>query len=373
VSIPTEPLFLGARYVQIKFYAAPRNPGDPSTIVGTLTLMPDENVLVLDAIKGDKGDRGDPAPFWRPEWGSTITNPADLNALNLGADDVGRAWYISGYWHVWTGDDFFTFLGAIPGPIGPTPVITMSAEQILAPAGGPYGTIAVDPGGSPEEPSFHLRIPGIVGPQGENARIGEATDVFNMSDIQEGQALLWSATAGGPVNPGFAPGDPSPFAMRWITFPETSFGPGGTYSAAQTVVLSAPVPAQASAYYPYIEGRLGWQRSTFLGFEISSAQIEVHVRVLPDPSTSSPETGALCARALYDPSTLDAATICSFGPHHSDFSNPSRSVNPDSSVGRIAAGQAVRVYVILVKVGGNGSYVYSVDGSYLSYAMFPVS
>ena len=59
MTIPTEPLFIGSRYVQIKFYAAPRNPGDPATIVGTLTLMPDENVLVLDALKGDKGDKGD--------------------------------------------------------------------------------------------------------------------------------------------------------------------------------------------------------------------------------------------------------------------------------------------------------------------------
>lgn len=373
MSIPTEPLFLGARYVQIKFYAAPRNPGDPSTIVGTLTLMPDENVLVLDAIRGDQGIQGEPAPFWRPEWGSTITNPTDLNALNLGAADAGRAWYISGYWHVWTGDQFFTFLGAIPGPIGPTPIITITAEQILAPTTGPYGAIEVEPAGTPEEPSYHIRFPGIVGPKGDNARIGEALDVFGMSGIQEGQALLWSATAGGPVNPGFAPGDPSPFAMRWITFPESAFGPGGTFSAAQTIILAGAIPAQLEAYYPYIEGHLQWQRSTFLGFEISTAEVEVHVRILPDPSTSDPTAGDLHARALHDPATLDAATIAHFRPHHSDLSNPSRAVSPTSNVGRIPANQAVRVYALLVKTGGSGSYVYSVGGSYLSYAMYPVS
>lgn len=373
MTIPTEPVFIGARYVQIKFYAAPRNPGDPSTIVGTLTLMPDENVLVLDALRGPQGERGEPAPFWVPQWDSTITNPADLYNLNLGTANAGQAWYISGYWYVWTGDGFKTYLGSIPGPIGPTPVISMTAEQIEAPQQGPYGVITVEPGGTPEQPTFHLRIPGIQGPQGQNSRIGESDDVFHMGDILEGQALLWSNNAGGQGIAGFAPGDPSPFAMKWITFPEHSFGPGGTFSEAQKLVLAGSIPAQPVAYYPYIEGHLLWQRATFLGIEISTAQLEVHVRWLPDPSNSDPTSGNLIGRALYDPSTLDAATVSHFRPHHSDATNTSRSISPTSNVGRIPANQAVRVYVILVKIGGNGSYVYNPGGSYMSYAMYPVS
>lgn len=76
--MPTEPIFVGERFIRMLFYIAPRNPGDPQTIVGTFTLMPGEDNIVLDAIKGDKGDKGDPSPFWRPEWNSTVSRVEDL-------------------------------------------------------------------------------------------------------------------------------------------------------------------------------------------------------------------------------------------------------------------------------------------------------
>lgn len=367
MTVPTEPLFLGSRYVQIKFYAAPRNPGDPSTIVGTLTLMPDENVLVLDALKGDKGDPGPTAPFWRPQWQSTITNPADLDELPLTDADAGKAWYISGYWHVWTGDEIIPFLGAIPGPPGITPNISIRASQVLAPESGPYGEFDVDEGGDAENPTFWFYVPGIPGPPGDNARIAEAEDVYGT--FIEGKALVWSADAGGDGVPGFAPGDASPQAMKWISFPESSFGPGNTYSSSRTVILSGQVPAQANAYYPDVDGHLRWKRSGLF----NSAQVEVEVRWLPEGSSSSAETGQLIGRALYDPSTLDAETIAHIKAHHSDASDPSRAVSPDTEVGRIPADQAVRVYVILYRSAGSGSYVYPVPGSYLNYRMHPVS
>lgn len=367
MTIPTEPLFLGSRYVQVKFYAAPRNPGDPATIVGTLTLMPDENVLVLDALKGDKGDKGDPAPFWRPQWQSTITDPADLNDLDLGDADAGKAYYISGYWHVWTGDEFIPFLGAIPGPPGVTPVIEMTADLVEAPESGPYGVINVVPGGTPENPTYHLEVPGIPGPPGDNARILEAEDYIGGTP-QDGETLIWDSSLN-EGDGGFAPGDASPLAMLWITFPEYAFGPGNTYSAARTVVLSGQIPGQAQPYYLKPDGHLRWKRSGFF----NSAQVEVEVRWLPDGSTASAETGELVGRALYDPSTLDAQTVAHIRAHHSSASDPSRAVSPDNEVGRVPANQAIRVYVILYRSGGSGSYTYSVDGSYLSCELFPVS
>lgn len=371
MTIPTEPLFIGARYVQIKFYAAPRNPGDPATIVGTLTLMPDENVLVLDALRGDPGPPGAPAPFWRPEWQSTITNPADLADLDLVDADAGRAWYISGYWHVWTGDEFIPFLGAIPGPPGVTPIITMTAKQIVAPSSGPYGAITVNPSGDAENPHYELEIPGIPGPPGSNARIAEALDVYGT--FQEGQALVWSASAGTDENdeplPGFAPGDPSPNAVGYMTFPEGVFGPGGTYSQARTVILNALVPAATKAYYPKVGGPLRWKRSGLF----NSAQVEAEVRWLPNGSTASPETGVLIGRGLYDPSTLDAETVINIWDVFSNTSDPSAAVGPDTAVGRIPANQDIRLIVILYRSGGSGNYVYATPGSHLSLEQIPVS
>lgn len=365
MTIPTEPLFIGSRYVQVKFYAAPRNPGDPATIVGTLTLMPDENVLVLDALKGDKGDRGAPAPFWRPEWQSTITLPADLDDLQLGDDDAGRAWYISGYWHVWTGDEFIVFLGAIPGPPGPTPVITLTMEQVVAPESGPYGAIDVEDSGTPEAPHYHARIPGIPGPQGDNARISEASDVYGT--FLEGQGPVWAADAGGVGVAGFIPGS-TRAVVPWFTFPESAFGPGGTFSGAWTVVASVPVAARTDAYYPKVDGHLRWKRAL-----LSFAEIEVEVRWLPEGSTDAPESGELIGRALYDPSTLDQETIAHIRAHFSDASLPSRAVSPDSATGRIPADEAIRVYVLLHRTGGIGNYIYATPGSHLSFEMLPVS
>lgn len=368
MTISTEPLYLGARYVQIKFFAAPRNPGDPSTIVGTLTLMPDENVLVLDALKGDKGDPGDPSPFWRPEWASTITSPGDLAALDLGTGDAGRAWYISGYWHVWTGDEFKVFLGAIPGPPGVTPVISITAQQIEAdPDTGPYVEVGVVPTGSPEFPHYELSIPGIPGPAGTNATILEAADFFGDGPL-EGDALLYSENAGGDGIPGFYPGAVSPYLMTWITFPEASFGPAGTFAAGRTVVLSGQIPAQPNAYYPIVDGQLVWGRDG----AFNSAEIEIEVRWLEDPTTDAPETGELIGRALYNPSTLDTATVAHIHAQHSNAAFPSRAVSPDTSVGRVPADTAIRISVIIYRGGGSGNYTYWVDGSYLSVEMHQV-
>lgn len=372
MTIPTEPLYIGSRYVQIKFYAAPRNPGDPATIVGTLTLMPDENVLVLDALRGEPGPPGAPAPFWRPEWQSTITNPADLNDLPLGDADAGRAWYISGYWHVWTGDEFIPFLGAIPGPPGVTPVITLHVNQIEMPESGPYGAVDVDPSGTPEEPHYEINLPGIPGPPGSNARFAEAEDVYGT--FLEGQAPVWSASAGGldennePI-PGFAPGDPSPNAVDYISFPESSFGPGGTFSQARTVVLSQLIAASPKAYWPYVGAHLRWKRSGLF----NTAQVEVEVRWLPEGSQNSPETGELVGRALYDPSTLDAETIAHIRDHYSDVSDPSRAVGPETAVARIPANQAIRLYVILYRSGGSGNYIFATPGAHGSLLRIPVS
>lgn len=359
--IPTEPLAIGGRYVYLKFYAMPRNPGDPQMIAGTLTLMPDEAALTLDALIGPKGDKGNTSPFWRPEWSSTITDPADL-PNTLQSVDEGRAWYISGYWHIWDGDSWQVLLGSIPGPPGPTPIITLTAEQVVAGVGGPYGDIAVDYSGTDLNPHIHLQIPGIIGPVGPSTRISEAPD-FAGTPL-DGQTILWN-----DATSKWEPGDASQQVVKWITIPDGSFGPGGSFSSARQVIAAPSLPGQPVAVYLKVDGHLRWKRSgTF-----NSAQVEVEVRWLPTGSTSAPETGALIGRALYDPSTLDAETIAHIHPHYSDASDPSRAVSPDTSVGRISKDTGVTVYVILYRSGGSGSYVYATPGSQLSIELLPVS
>lgn len=365
MTIAAEPVPIGGRYCYIKFYAMPRNPGDPQMIAGTLTLMPDEAALTLDALIGPTGPRGLPAPFWRPEWQSTITNPADLPDDLLEAD-AGRAWYIAGFWHIWDGDNWQVILGAIPGPPGLTPELSMTAEQVPMTGGSPYGTIVVQPGGTDEAPSFHLLIPGIPGPQGDNSRISESLDF--QGEPLDGQTILWDASAAGGEGR-WVPGDASQQTVKYITIPEGSFGPAGTFSSARTVIAGPTIAAQPIAYYPKVGGHVRWKRSGLF----NSAQICVEVRYLESGSDDAPETGALIGKALYDPSTLDAETIAHIRDHWSDTSNPSRAVSPESAVGRIPKDMAIDVYVILYRQGGSGNYTYATADSQLSLELLPVS
>lgn len=361
MTIPVEPIYIGSRYVNIKFYAMPRNPGDPQMIAGTLTLMPDEAALTLDALMGPQGPRGLPAPFWRPEWASTITNPLDLPD-ELAEGDAGRAWYIAGFWHIWDGDNWQVILGAIPGPPGPTPNLAMTAEQVPISGGTPYGEIVVQEGGTDENPTYHLLIPGIPGPQGDNSRISESLD-FSGEPL-DGQTILWNETT-----ERWEPGDASQQSVLYITIPEGSFGPAGTFSGSRTVIAAPTITGQDIAFYPKVGGHVRWKRSGFF----NSAQVEVEVRYLPMGSTDAPETGALIGKALYDPSTLDAETIAHIRDHWSDVSDPSRAVSPESAVGRISKNQGIDIYVILHRKGGSGSYTYATADSQLSIELLPVS
>lgn len=365
MTIPLEPIYIGTRFVNIKFYAMPRNPGDPQMIAGTLTLMPDESALTLDALIGPQGPRGLPAPFWRPEWQSTITNPADLPDGLLEAD-AGRAWYIAGFWHIWDGDNWQVILGSIPGPPGPTPNIKMTAEQVVMSGGTPYGEIVVQEGGTDENPTFHLLIPGIVGPRGDNSRILESLDYEG--EIQDGQTLIWDAAAYDGEGR-FRPGDPTRQVVRYITIPQASFGPAGVYSSARTVIAAPTILEQGFAFYPKISGHLRWQRYGLF----NSAQVCVEVRMLPHGSTDAPESGELIAKAIYDPATLDSETVAHIRDHWSSNADPSRAVNPESAVGRINHDAAIDIYVMLVRQGGNGSYKFITNDSHLSIELLPVS
>lgn len=365
MTIPVEPIYIGNRFVQIKFYAMPRNPGDPQMIAGTLTLMPDEAALTLDALIGPQGPRGLTSPFWRPEWQSTITNPADLPDT-LGEADSGRAWYISGFWHIWDGDNWQVILGSIPGPPGPTPNISLTAEQIEMTGAIPYGDIVVQEGGTDENPTFHLLIPGIPGPKGDNSRISESLDYEG--EVLDGQTLIWDASAYDGEGR-WRPGDPTQQSVKYLTLPEGSFGPAGTFSAARTIIAVATILGQDAAWYPKVGGHVRWKRYGLF----NSAQVIVEVRMLPQGSTDAPETGELIGKALYDPGTLDAETIAHIRDHWSDVTEPTRAVSPESAVGRVSKDQGVDIYVMLRREAGSGTYMYVTKDSQLSIEMLPVS
>ena len=116
-----EPIYIGGQAFFVKFFALQRNPGDPTRIEGTFTLMAGEGALTLDALVGPKGEPGEPSPIIRPQFSYPVTDVGDLpDPDTLDDSDNGRAWYIDGTWYVWQSANTTPFKAAFPAlPVSP--------------------------------------------------------------------------------------------------------------------------------------------------------------------------------------------------------------------------------------------------------------
>lgn len=367
MTVPAEPILIGGHSVYLKFFAMPRNVGDPRRIEGTMTLVGNEGVLTLDAIVGPQGEAGLPAPIIRPEWGSPITDAADLPALTtMTAEDSGRAWYINGSWHVYSYDrnEYVVVQGSIPGPAGVTPDITITAEVVEpAPGQSVYGPITVEESGTTSSPTFNIQIPGIPGPEGPAAAIESATDYDDTTPSATGDFLLKLA------NGKWGPGTPSFIAPRKYTIPHNNFV-DHTGSEARFLIASLSIAPQDFDWVPDVVGHVRLQRSGLL----STAQCEVEVRVGPTSTAGTGETSPLCALGPYDPSValLDSITVAHIMPHFSDSGDPNRSLNPDSAAGVCDAGVGYTAFVFVHKVGGTGSWQFTKTDAQLRVDLCPV-
>lgn len=364
MTVPVEPIYIGGVPVYCKFFAVARNPGDPSRIEGTFTIVGSEAVLTLDALVGPQGNPGTPSPIIRPEWGSPVTDPEDLpNVATLDDSDNGRAWYINGQWHVYHEAEYHVIQGSIPGPPGVTPNISVTAEQIEAEDPIVYGEIEVIETGTSTAPNFHIKIPGVVGPEGPAAAIGSASD-FDDGDAEVGK--LVGVVSEDPVTYGLI--SPSILHSKMWTIPESNFI-AHTGSEGRFLIASLNIPAQEYEWYPDVVGHVRVRRSGLL----STAQIEVEVRI-GDTGAGTGESEPLCGLAPYDPTTIlfDSVTIAHILPHFSDTGDPIRSISPDTSVARVPDGQAKTIYVYIHKVGGTGSYEFTKPGAQLRVNVRPV-
>lgn len=352
MTVPAEPILIGGRSVYLKFYAMPRQQGDPRRIEGTMTLVGPEGVLTLDALVGPQGEPGQPSPIIRPEWGSPVAEVGDLPSLaSLDASDDGRAWYIDGEWHVYSDEagEYVVIQGSIPGPPGQTPDISVSAEVIEADDPFTYGEIEVIESGPSTSPNFHIKIPALPGPEGPAAAIESASDYDDTTPSAPGDFLIKLG------NDKWGPGSPAFFSPRKYTIPHNAFI-DHTGSEARFLIASLNIPAQDWDWYPDVVGHVRLSRSGLL----STAQCEVEVRIGPTATAGTGETADLCALGPYDPSValLDAVTVAHILPHFSTSGDPNRSLSPLSAAGRCDAGVAYTAFVFVHKVGGNGSWAF---------------
>lgn len=366
MTVPAEPILIGGRSVYLKFFAMPRNIGDPRRIEGTMTLVGSEGVLTLDALVGPQGEPGEPSPIIRPEWGSPITNVANLPALaTLGSADDGRAWYINGQWHVYNhaGEEYVTVQGSIPGPPGVTPDISVTAELIEADSPVVYGSIDVIESGPSNSPNFHIKIPGVPGPAGPSAAIETAADYDDSVEAETGDFLVRQS------NGQWGPAAPTFYAPRKYTIPHNQFI-DHTGSEARFLIASLSIPAQEFDWVPDVVGHVRLARSGL----ISTAQCEVEVRIGPTSTAGTGETSPLCGLAPHDPSALlvDAISIAHISPHFSSPGDPNRSLSPIAQAGRCTQGVGYTVFVFVHKVGGNGSWEFVNTDAQLRIDVCPV-
>jgi hypothetical protein len=366
MTVPVQPIYIGGAPVYCKFFALARNPGDPSRIEGTFTIIGGEGVLTLDALVGPRGIPGEPSPIIRPQFGSPITDPADLpNPAVMDDSDNGRAWYIGGQWHIWFEGEYVVVQGSIEGPPGITPDISVTAEMVELPEGVPaYGPITVDESGTTTYPNFNIKIPGIPGPEGPAASIRLAAD-FDNSGFEIGKFI---AAIDDTPTERYGLVSPSIIYPKLWTIPESNWIEH-TGSEGRFLIATLNVPAQDYDWYPDVVGHVQIQQGLF-----STVQAEIEVRV-GNTGSSTGESEGLCALGPYDPSVwlLDGISICHILPHFSDASDPLRSISPDTLAGRNLQGQAYTFYVFVHKIGGAGTYQFTKPDAQLRVMAFPVA
>lgn len=363
MTVPAEPLLIGGHSVYVKFFAMPRQADDPKRVEGTFTLVGSEGVLTLDALVGPQGNPGEPSPIIRPEWGSPVETVDDLPDVDvLDESDDGRAWYIAGSWHVYSHNDgdYHVIQGSIPGPVGATPDVSISAEIIEPEDPNVYGPIEVTETGTSVSPNFHFKIPGIPGPEGPSAAIETASDYNDDVSAEPGDFLVFGE------DDKWHPGKPTIALPRKYTIPESSFinvNGGSTRSLIATLNL----PAMDFDWYPDVLGHVKISRPLF-----SSAAVQVEVRI-GITGASTGENEPLCGLAPNDPTwaLLDSAVVATITPHFSSSAEPGRALSVDSEEGRAYAGDPMTIYVYLRNTSGIGGFSFNKTGAQLRVDVVP--
>jgi hypothetical protein len=129
--------------------------------VATMEAVGQDAVVCLDALKGEQGEKGEPADIVKMQYDDLVNAPSDL-PLDLNASsDVGKAWWINNLVYVWTGDHYESKAMGSPGQPGETPHITVTTELLE-----PGETSVVEQTGTSLNPMLNFKIAAPRGPVG---------------------------------------------------------------------------------------------------------------------------------------------------------------------------------------------------------------
>lgn len=352
--IPGDPVYLGSFLTNTHWYGVVGDGDTPAMQVATMEAVHQDAVIALDALRGEPGQKGDPADIVKMQYASPIDDPADLPTSSqangftrpLTLADAGFAWWIGNVVYMWTGTNYIAKAMGSPGQVGATPNITVTMERI-----NPGQASTVQKTGTTANPQLHFRISAPQGPDGPAAAITLASDYDNTLPPESGQVVTWNADT--------ELWEPSDFAAkhpRMYSVPEAAFS-NFTGLAQRQTILTYDVEAQDYDWVPYVTGHI-----KAFGIELDADPLTIGVEV----RLGDPVTGVLIGRGFGN-----IASWTTIAPHFSSGGNPTGAVAPDNGVAQVAAGQVAKISVNLYNDGLLGAYIFNRNGAQLTILTIP--
>jgi hypothetical protein len=252
----TGPQYLGSLLTKTHFWGNVSDIATPSLATATMELVGPDAVIIMDALKGDKGDPGQNADIVKLQFQDdfTLASQIPVNTLTSSEADIGKAWWIGNIVYVWSGSGLQAKAMGTAGPPGPVPNIT-PAIQLLDPNGSTPSSIVVQ--GDPANPTWLFKMKCPQGPQGENANISNAGDVDQTFPPELGQTLVWNGVKWQPEDVG-------------TIFPQVYSIPEGAFTSFTGVatlqnIAHISLPPQTFPWTPLVFGHIrayGLQAST---------------------------------------------------------------------------------------------------------------
>lgn len=355
--IPGDPVYLGSVLMNTHWYGVVGDGETPAMQVMTMEGVNQNAVIAVDALKGEPGEKGDPADIVDMQYDSTITLTSQLPTASqangfsrpLTSGDAGKAWWIDNLVYMWTGTHYIAKAMGSPGQTGATPTIHVTAERV-----DPGTGTTVDQSGTSLNPVLHFKIDAPAGPQGPASAITLASDYDNTLPPENGQVLTWNEALG--TDGLWEPSDFAAKHPRMYSVPEAAFT-NFTGPAQRQTILSYTLEAQDYDYVPYVTGHI-----KAFGLELDADPLTIGCEVrLGDPTT-----GQLIGRGFGS-----IASWTTISPHFSTSGDPNTAVAPDNGVAVVNAGQTATINVNLYNDGLFGAYIYNKNGSQVTILTVP--
>ncbi|AHZ95584.1 minor tail protein [Mycobacterium phage OkiRoe] len=348
-------VLLFQKFMNTAWYGIMGDGSTPAGFAATMEAVDDEAVITFDVLKGDKGEKGDPAPLVDLQW-PPLEQPADLDQFRdeLGPDDKGKAWWIGTVVYVWTGDTFQMVRPGPAGPTGATPNVSFEFETI------PQSERDENPdvkettvkSGNALNPHFKVRLLAPRGPVGPSTNINNAPDYDNSGGAPDnGQTLVWNANL-----QKWQPSDFTAKHPRLYSVPEAAFTPF-TGLAQRQSILQYRIPPQDFAWTPYVTGHI-----QAYGIELDADPLTIGVEV---------RLGDAMAGQLIGRGFGNSSHWSTIAPHWSTPQDRTNAVAPDNGVATVQAGEEARINVNLYNDGLLGAYVFSGKGAQLAVLVVP--